>query len=526
MRKILRMARLLVMGMMGMMGVMGAAGQEVVTANVTLGGGTTNGFTLTVNGQTRTFVDSWTAGTSQLPVGTNSSMASSNILVGYGAYPLANMFVSRPATNVIRYQSYPGYVVTVSLAGGLPWGTVAYSTNTITAATVMRAPFSVAGNYEKTNVATAIAQYLGDASCGYVIPADAGALANFVPPDVAGLTNFCLTLSTNGTNFALGIGLANSNYTAYVARWATNIFNTFGDAVYHYAYEFQPASEVLSNIATLGTLQGLSYIEAGTGNILLSNTNGVERLRAYEDGRMQLSFEDGQPQFYALGSSSSYRFYLRDHGTVNRLDLRDSVADNGITYLRSGAANDAILIDGTNGAVHMDRPPSFSLGGSLNTALMGTVANFFASAQNSGGSDTDADSYTVPASVMLKQGDAFTRTVGVKLAANSNAKKIQVSFNANPIMTVAGVTLSGGFISLSVTVTRSSGSTYSYTGTATTGASTPGTAGDAYASAGTASGVDFGSSMAFKLILTGTDTGDLEVVLDRIEFKPSELYAY
>jgi hypothetical protein len=495
--------------------------ESVITATVTVTNtaGVSNGKTISVNGVLRTWTNLVTAANNQITTTNSIGAAATNMFLAFASYPPPNMTVSRSGTNAILLQSYAGNPNVVTLSAG--WGTVSFATNPITSQTPFRGFATTVGAYEKTNVANGIVSFLSSDAATNQVPISAPAMALFLPASsLVGLTNYILLISTNGTNFTLAT--SNSLYTTI--QWATN---GLGPAAYHDDYFWQFGSANLTNWSQLSTnvvnFTGLSFIEPGTGNILLSNTNGTERLRANEGGGYAIKFEDGND---FLTASTAHDVKIKDHGGNVRLEINDAATDNGYTYLRADNGNDSLTINGDSDVVQTYSHIAFN-SETLRAVAIGTVTNFMADVSNSGSSDTDRNLFTVPDNALYHDGDTFTRTIGLKLANNGSSKKVQVLFNATPVIQAVS-SIADGSINVTIQITRDSSTSFRYTGSATTGGwpGSPGTAGAAFASSGSASGQDFTVPITFKLILTGTSSSDITAVSDRIEFAPSHDYAF
>ena len=137
--------------------------QQIITASITVTNvaGTANGETLTINSLTRTWTNVFTAALTQIQVGTNNYQAGTNLFNSYIISPFANATIGFNGSNGITLQAYPGGAMGVTISSG--WGTVTFATNTIgTTVYQLRAPFSVATPVERTNIETALPNYLND----------------------------------------------------------------------------------------------------------------------------------------------------------------------------------------------------------------------------------------------------------------------------------------------------------------------------------------------------------------------------
>lgn len=118
------------------------------------------GDTLTVNSSTRT----WTNSASSSTIQTNATIAGSatNLFAHFGSYGVSGVYVSQSASNVLLFTGLPGVSMSASLLTG--WGTISYSTNTITESQVVRVPLSVEATAERTNIASQLIRDLGSYS--------------------------------------------------------------------------------------------------------------------------------------------------------------------------------------------------------------------------------------------------------------------------------------------------------------------------------------------------------------------------
>ena len=147
----------------------------------------------------------------------------------------------------------------------------------------MRVPPSAVGVYEQTNVEMGLVAYLNDSKM----------YPNTISPSAYAFSQF----------LQLGALLSASNYleqviftergechrtlpitsaaTAPMKPWASasrlpiwlthSTWTRLAPRPLLTMSYFQPACAGLSNLCALGIIEGLSYIEAGTGNVLLSN---------------------------------------------------------------------------------------------------------------------------------------------------------------------------------------------------------------------------------------------------------------
>ena len=113
--------------------------QTITTAtiSVTNAAGTTNGQTITINGVTRTWTNSVYTPATQILTNSNAETAATNLFRQLASYLIPGGTTSSyGASTGILARGFPSQTLTVTLSAG--WGTVSYSTNTLTTATVLR----------------------------------------------------------------------------------------------------------------------------------------------------------------------------------------------------------------------------------------------------------------------------------------------------------------------------------------------------------------------------------------------------
>jgi len=133
---------------------------DIVTATiaVTNATGTTNGQTLTVNANVRTWTNSVYVPASQILTNETAAGAATNLFFQVAAHPFTGLSLARTTSTNITLQTAPGGSLTVTLSPG--WGLVTYSTQSLVSATVVRVPNTVESLVQRTNVATGLTDWL------------------------------------------------------------------------------------------------------------------------------------------------------------------------------------------------------------------------------------------------------------------------------------------------------------------------------------------------------------------------------
>lgn len=170
-----------------------AAAQTITTATITVTNtATTNGQTITVNGTVKTWTNSvYTAATDIL---TNNSAAGAltNLFVHYSSYPVGGgATLSYQSSTSLAIRSFPGQALTVALSAG--WGTSVSTTQSLTAASVVRVPYTVEGAAQRTNIASAVSAIIEGSENTNSINQN-----SFAVSELVGLTN-AQTISGNKT---------------------------------------------------------------------------------------------------------------------------------------------------------------------------------------------------------------------------------------------------------------------------------------------------------------------------------------
>lgn len=131
-----------------------AAATQIIkaTISVTNTAGTTNGQTITINADTRTWTNAVYIAGSQIATNATPTGAATNLFNQLANYPVANTSLAWSSPTGILLTSYPGVVLTVAVSDG--WGTVDYATNDLTSAAVLRLPITVEVAAQQTNLAS------------------------------------------------------------------------------------------------------------------------------------------------------------------------------------------------------------------------------------------------------------------------------------------------------------------------------------------------------------------------------------
>lgn len=177
-----------------------AASPTIITATITVTNtaGTTNGQTLTVNGNTRTWTNSVVVPTSQILTNNNIGGCATNMFAAIADAPFAGLSLAQLTNGMTLQTIMPNGALSASVSAG--WAAVVLTTNTLTSAQVVRVPLTVEYSTNQTNIATYLAQ--GLESSTYGISATAPVVSNLVnltqAQTVTGQKTFISPIGTNG----------------------------------------------------------------------------------------------------------------------------------------------------------------------------------------------------------------------------------------------------------------------------------------------------------------------------------------
>jgi hypothetical protein len=126
---------------------------NVITATiaVTNAAGTTNGNSITVNGDTRIWTNAVTTPATQILNATNPALAATALLNHAAVYTFTNLYLGQTTATNITLRSRDGGALDVVLSNG--WGTVTLVTNVLTSAVALRLPITVEAESNRVNLA-------------------------------------------------------------------------------------------------------------------------------------------------------------------------------------------------------------------------------------------------------------------------------------------------------------------------------------------------------------------------------------
>lgn len=127
-----------------------------LTITVTNSAGTTNGQTLTINSDVRTWTNSVFNSATQILTNNTVSGAANNLITQIFQHPFTGLtIIGTTTSNLVLQTALNGASPSVSMSAG--WGTFSLATNTITPAIVVRVPIEVETAAQRTNIASLVA---------------------------------------------------------------------------------------------------------------------------------------------------------------------------------------------------------------------------------------------------------------------------------------------------------------------------------------------------------------------------------
>lgn len=289
----------------------GARAQSIITATVSVTNGTSIGNTITINGNLRYWTNGVAIPQTQIQTNATASGSATNLYLNYASFGQAavNVFLNPATTNQIFFKAFPGQALSISFGGS--WATVSYSTNTLSAAWLMRAPFSLAGANETAAVETALALYLSDSAGTGAVTAAAPLFANFVALSTAQTITGQKTFNNIGNVYNGGV------MTNMAAVSATN-FN---------------GGTFTGNGAGLTNLGGGPYVPVNIGTLSVTVTNAFRFANTSGNGLFGMTPLTVQMNYPATGNNGLAL-------NTNQAILYDP---SGVTILWYGAVGQFIL---------------------------------------------------------------------------------------------------------------------------------------------------------------------------------------
>jgi hypothetical protein len=274
---------------------------------VTNSAGTTNGQTIVVNGNTRTWTNNVVVPSSQILTNSTANGAATNLFSQFSQNPFLGVSMLYANTNAITLQAAPNVNLTVTLSAG--WGTVVYTTNTLATTYALRLPVTAETANPRTNIVSMLALAIDDSSSTNVVHENAPMMQQFLgKTNVQTVTGAKTFSSISGT---VG-GFTNG---AWLNPKTTNLVN-YGNALsspsaYSGAEQFGDGAQAIADqtlalgngstaVYANGIAVGWNALSQGNGCIAIGS--GVSVYGVNSIGIGGTATKDGS---IAIGSGSS-----------------------------------------------------------------------------------------------------------------------------------------------------------------------------------------------------------------------------
>lgn len=340
-----------------LLGALSASAADIVTATVTVtnAAGTTNGQTITVNADVRTWTNNVVISASQILTNETIGGAATNLFNHVGANAFSYTTLGRSGTNGITLRSDPGKTLTVTLSAG--WGEVAYATNTLTTAIALRLPITVEAAAQQTNLSTRLVDALNLDAVTNQLKQAAPVAAQLV-----GTTN-AQTISGNKT-FSGVNHFTGSNYFGANVRFGSDafLFNAIGDYNGTWSIGEDGSASFADALSVGGTgrftndlhVAGTTYLD----DAQIQTTLGVGGVARFTNSVLVaggLEVTGLQTNIYATGTNSFSDIAFRRYAVTSLANGNNAGVVVGTnTFVEVSGPSGAFTINGMTGSPSRD----------------------------------------------------------------------------------------------------------------------------------------------------------------------------
>lgn len=140
----------------------GAATVTIIDATVTVTNATTNGMTITVDGDVRTWTNAVFDASTQILTNSTINGSAANLIQHIVSNPFTDVSARLISGTVIRLTGATNANLVVTLSDG--WGTVVMNTNPFTSGSIaVRIPYTASGAAQRINIASGLAEAINSA---------------------------------------------------------------------------------------------------------------------------------------------------------------------------------------------------------------------------------------------------------------------------------------------------------------------------------------------------------------------------
>ena len=248
---------------------LGAGNVITATVSVTNAAGTTNGQTIAVGADTRTWTNSVSIPATQILTNSTAGGSATNLFNHLASYGFAGISETHSGTNGVALRGTPGLAFTVTLSDG--WGAVSYATNYLTNAFNLRLPITVESPQQQTNIGSMLVQAIDGSWNTNAIHESSAVAANLV-----GLTNNQTVTGnkafTGSSNYIVGAYLPSPKTTNLVNYG--NAISSPGSATYtlQLGQSALAQAQAATAVGYSASAQGISSSAIGTGSGAMGNS--------------------------------------------------------------------------------------------------------------------------------------------------------------------------------------------------------------------------------------------------------------
>ena len=230
-------------------GVSGATLNKITATVTVTAAPTLNGYTLTVNGNVRTWTNNVVVSQSQILTNLTAAGSKTNMLAQIGLNRYANVSAVDNDVTSIKLIGNSGTAMTVTIGGG--WATVVYTTNVVAALTDVRVPYDAEPSAgQRTNITSGVVAMLN------------------ASPNTNSINDFSVAASN-----LMGL---HTTQSVSGAKSLTNVLNLFSGNSLNMFH----TSSTMVGLVELGgvrfdvTARGIDLFDYSAGAIIASFTNG------------------------------------------------------------------------------------------------------------------------------------------------------------------------------------------------------------------------------------------------------------
>lgn len=341
-----------------------AAAQTITTATITVTNtATTNGQTITVNGTVKTWTNSVYTAATDILTNNTAAGALTNLFVHYSNYPVGGgATLSYQSSTSLAIRSFPGQALTVALSAG--WGTSVSTTQSLTAASVVRVPYTVEGAAQRTNISSAVSAIIEGAENTNSINQNSFAVSELVgltnAQTASGAKQFTSTAGAWYGYVSNATGISGIAASITNGNFKTNIFEypTLTNGV-NYGTPFRSPgtaseSEQFGTLASAGgagaTALGANTVASGAASLAVGESASSAGYRGVAVGPGSVASAESTTAVGFLAYSDTYEASTFGIGATSQFTNATAIGAHAVTtaknQVRLGTASEYVSIPG------------------------------------------------------------------------------------------------------------------------------------------------------------------------------------